>query len=85
MSIETVFYGKLTPEEMFADKVTFSIEDIYLRHKWIKADCFAASKLFTNMDLLRLEKRFGFYSKRFNGQKALSDSTGYNRRFSTWK
>ena len=81
MSVETKFYGTMTPEEMFSDKVTFSIEDIYLRHKWIKADCFAASKLYSNMELLRMDKGFAFYSQRFNGQKPLADSTGYNKRF----
>jgi len=81
MSVETKFYGRMTPEEMFAEKTTFGIDDVYLRHKWIKADCWAASKLYTYMDQLRLDKGLSFYSKRFNGQKALSDSTGYNKRF----
>lgn len=81
MSVETRFWGKMFPADTFRDKVTFGMGDIYLRHKWIKADCFAASKLYTNMDQLRLDKGFGFYSQRFNGQDPLAHQLRFNKGF----
>jgi hypothetical protein len=61
MNYQSSFYGELTTSDGILSH-PFEMLDILVRGKWIKADSFAASKLFTNLQLLNAAKEFAFYT-----------------------
>jgi len=62
MSYEVSFFGKLIPTDQFAQAYQFEMIDIFVpqHNKWLKKDSFAASKLYTNMEVLKASKSFAF-------------------------
>ena len=80
---ETYFYGKFVPMKIFQEPYYFDIGDIYLpqQNKWLKQDSFAASKLFTNMQILKAAGVFGFYTFSGTPGKFLPDAVARSEEF----
>ena len=64
MSYEASFYGKLISQDATADSYDFEMDDIYVKqkNKRMKEDSFAASKLYTNMEILKAAGSFTFFT-----------------------
>jgi len=64
MSYEASFYGQLISDSVLADSSYFEMFDIYIKqkNKRLKEDSFAASKLYTNMEILKAAGGFAFHT-----------------------
>lgn len=83
MSYQAEFYGDLVPVSQVAESYHFEILDIYLpqKSKWLKEDSFAASKLFTNMELLKAAKRFVLGTTSGSAGRTFKDVAASNKVF----